>query len=147
MMPQTYPPSGLDQETDRASFKRRIGIVLIIIGIMGVVFVTYNILMILGFFSIGPEKLPIIGTLIKYGKLEDGMIIYGQPFKLPPAVYYIIGFFAYLFAIRIVESLTRVLLTTGANLLDHELKNLQSKLKTEINRLKRMVDKTIKKPS
>ena len=145
MMPPNSPTSSFDHQRSENAFKRRIGILLITLGIMGVIFIVYNIFMLLGFSAQDPEKLPIIGTLMKYSKMDEDMIIYGRPFRLSASAYYILGVFAYLFVIRILESLTRGLLTTGANLLDHEISNFLSKLKSEIKRLKKMVDKGIKR--
>ena len=145
MMLPNSPASSFDHKRSENAFKRRIGILLVTIGIMGVIFIAFNIFMLLGFSAQDPEKLPIIGTLMKYSSMDEDIIIYGRPFRLPASFYYILGVFAYLFVIRILESLTRGLLTTGANLLNHEISNILPKLKSEIKRLKQTVDKGMKR--
>ena len=117
------------------------GILLIALGVIGAIWIAYCVLGLFQLAGDDPANVPIIGTILKYYETDNTIRLSNGVVELPKVFYFVIGFSLYFFALRIMEGLTRTLLTTGANLLENELNTIAAKFKKELNNLKGIISR------
>jgi hypothetical protein len=117
--------------------KRALGLLLLAMGIIGVVWIAHSILTL----GTASQSIPLIARFAAFDKTARSIDTPEGRIELPEGVYFAAGFFLYVLALGIGASLTKMLITVGANLLSQEMTPLMSWFRDEMRRFKEQWEK------
>jgi hypothetical protein len=130
-------PSRLYEESGQQRLKGAVGLLLLLMGIIGVVWIAYSIMTL----STAPQSIPIIGKFASFDKAARSLDTPEGRIEMPEGLYYAVGIFLYVLVLAIGASLVKALITTGANLLNQEMKPVMNWFRDEMRRLREHLEK------
>lgn len=115
------------------SLKGGIAIVLLALGIVGVLWIANQLITLIT----SPNE---IGIVSQFANLDERARVISTPggnIQLPSSFNFTVGVLAYIGALGIAVSLTKLLISSGITLLDGQVRMLMDWIKNEILKLKR----------
>lgn len=132
----TLSPQQVEEELNSKRLRARVGLVLIALGVVGVLWIAERIIAL----AAGAQSVPLVAKFLAYDESGRSIVTSGGSVVLPEGLYLAIGFFLYILALWVAAGLAKILLTTGAHLMGHELTWVANRLREEMGRLKEYLE-------
>ncbi len=108
------------------------GIVLLTLGVSGAIWIAHGIITL----GTAPEDVPLINMFLTFDTEARTIVTASGNIELPTGLYFAVAFFLYILVLAIAAGVTKVLITSGAHLLQHELTPVLNRFRDEIRRFK-----------
>lgn len=117
-------------------FKTGTGVVLLALGVSGAIWIAHGIITL----GTAPQDIPLISMFLAFDTEARTIVTASGNIELPKGLYFAVAFFLYILALAIVGGVTKVLITSGANLFQQELTPLLNRFRDEIRRFKEYLE-------
>jgi len=126
-----------EEEASSRKLRSTVGLILIVLGIAGVLWIAERIIVLGG----GPQNIPLIAKFLAFDAAARTIVTPRGNFELPEGLYFGVGSFLFILALVVAAVLAKALISTGAHLMGHEVaSSVANRLRDEMDRLKAYLD-------
>jgi hypothetical protein len=113
-------------------FPMALGVVLLALGIAAVVWIAGVLFSLAG----GPRNMPFVAAFLSFDRAGRSLVTPGGPIELPEGAFFAVGIILQVAVIWVVGGLARVLISSGAHLIEPEGGSVARRLVNELKRIR-----------